>query len=225
MRKAEPLEVPVSGPPGGMAKATGINLQFTKSPVYTKIPGKQQQLMTTRHNVEYANVGTGHTIEAVHLPFGLLDTVTVTTGPSTDVQYRLVMQKLTGQRTTEWHPVGVPVRIVFGDLCVDYDFRNEDFDTVKTETGHDMRYRMLSAQVLISMAVELSVAVDTMVVSFGGANAIPSSLEVDEAVTLLAQRKPLVLMFPPLPPKKRFATATQRIQALQKEVDPDAVVI
>ena len=211
-----------TAPVPAMAKALSMNLLFSKAPVYVALPGKSHQLMSVQHSVTYENFGTGTTIESKNLPFGLVEGVVVTfpacLGPAPT--FRLVIQKLTGQRTTGWHSAGQTALLVHRDLTVDFDFQNEDFGVVKAATGHDMRHRMLSAQSLIKLSVETSVPVERSVVTFLCANAIPAEFGVDEAVALLAERRPLALLFRPLLPSARWAAATQKIQAMERQLDP-----
>jgi hypothetical protein len=202
-----------------ISKPEFFQLAMTRAPVYAKQPESTQQLVSMTQIVRFRNCGTSLRIQPTLLPFGLLDSVTLTSNdadPAT--QFRINIQRVTGQRTSKWCPLGVPLSVADKDMSVDYDSQHEDLHVTKRNTGHDMRFRMISAQSIVSMSIDFSHAADVFEVTFAGANAIANELDIDEAAVKIAERKPVLLLFPPILPNKRFALATQAVKNMEQEL-------
>ncbi len=202
-----------------ISKPEYFQLAMTRAPVYTKQPESTQQLVSMAQTVRFRNCGVSLRIQPTLLPFGLLDSITVRS-PEADpaTQFRVHIQRVTGQRTSKWCPLNVPLFMADKDMSVDYDSQHEDLVLTKKTTGHDMRFRMISAQSIVSMSIDFSVAADVYEIKFDGANAIVNELDIDEAAAKIAERKPVALLFPPILPNKRFALATQAVKNMEQEL-------
>ena len=192
---------------------------FTVCPtvVYRHQATATHDLVATEQQVAFEDVDPECTSFAVHpevLSFGLLEDMCVhSAGADAAYMYSILLSKETGTRQSAWMPYGKPVSMTDADLAASDDARHADIGQVWTATGHDMRFRMIAAAAVAHVTVLLSGTIPSKVsVHFRGANAIPASVTLADAVATVAARKPLPFLMGPISMRKRLSGAVQTMK-------------
>lgn len=203
----------------------GCDVSIPSFPFYTHRDGAEHRAVATLMCVTISNIAPSTQYVAVDprvFPFGLLESVVVKGGPSSEnvvLEFnRIVMSGVTKGTPT---PFGAQTFLTIGELNVDEDAQHEDIKTVRELSGHDFRYRMVAAATILALKVNFQTTPPpaTIQIEFWGVNVLPKDVTVAHATTLLATNKPLAFMLPPLTPKQRFASAALTLSALNQEAN------
>ena len=142
------------------------------------------------------------------LPFGLVEAIAVHGRDVPD--FRVHLMKDTGMRVTPRVNAKEQRRIsvAAGTMNTDQDAADDRFDDVRAKTGHDLRFRLLLGEAIVSMAIEFyGPPPPLFTVVYYGANALPSGTNIPEAKARLAARvKVDLLMLPKMPTARRRST-------------------
>jgi hypothetical protein len=194
-------------------------VQFAVNPtlIYRHQATATHDLVATKQEVVFEDVDPDCTSFAVHpevLSFGLLEDMCVSSsGADATSMYSILLAKETGNRQSAWVSFGESVSVTGAELAASDDARHADIGQVWTATGHDMRFRMIASAAIANLTVLMSGTVPAKVsVSFTGANAIPASVALSDAVSTVAARKPLPFLMGPIPMKKRLTGAVQTMK-------------
>lgn len=139
------------------------------------------------------------------LPFGLVEAVAVHGRGVPD--FRIHVMKDTGMRVTPRVSVNEQrrVSVAAGPMNTDQDAADARFDDIRAKTGHDLRFRLLHGEAIVSMAIEFYGAPPPLfTIVYYGANALPAGTDIPEAKARLASRvKVDFLMLPKTPTARR----------------------
>ena len=198
-------------------RISAVKFAVNPTMVYRHQATATHNLVATEQQVDFEDVDPDCTSFAVHpevLSFGLLEDMCVHSG-GTDAtsMYSILLTKETGNRQSAWVPYGESVSLTGAELAASDDARHADIGQVWTATGHDMRFRMIASAAVANLTVLMAGTVpDKVCVSFRGANGIPLSVSLAEAVATVAARKPLPLLMGPISMRKRLAGAVQTMK-------------
>jgi hypothetical protein len=158
---------------------------------------------------------------AIHpnsLPFGFVEGVSLHGAGLPD--FRVHVMKSTGQRVTP-RTGGAGgakqrrVSLVSGTMNTDQDAAHTDFAKIKERTGHDLRFRLLPGELVVSLAIEFYGAPPAeFVIRYHGANAISKHVKSNEVSKRLASRAPVSFLFPPITATTRMRLASQKAHEL-----------
>lgn len=163
-----------------------------------------------RHHLRIVN------IHAAALPFGFLESLELqscTERPIPD--FRIHLMKTTGQKVTS-RCKRARTSVVYGEMNNDEDAADPDLKALKDSTNHELRFRMIAASPIVSLGIEFyAQPPESFRILYHGANVLDAGTEPEVARALLADKKPVKLRFPPIPPGRRLAAATRTLQALE----------
>ena len=148
-------------------------------------------------------------VPEVALPFGLVEGVEVRGNDGYLPDFRVHVMKTTGQRVTRRvTPVSgrCRVSVVCADMNTDQDAADQALASVKACTGHDMRFRMLAGNAVVSLAIEFyDVPPSSFCIVYHGANAVSHDVDAKAARAALGAKRPLPLLLPPISKQQRLS--------------------
>jgi len=194
---------------------------------YTLLPESTHRLVRTEQRLTMQDVSPvckNFTVHPSMLPFGLLQGITVSTparsGALPSVMYCILLSKDTGQRQSEWVPLGSKISMTHQILACDDDARHPDVGKVAQLTKHDMRFRMMSAAAVANVNVLLKGDVpSTLFVTFHGANVVGPDVSLLDLENASRDKTPIAFLLPPITPKTRLAGAVQKMKDAQKDTE------
>ena len=148
------------------------------------------------------------------LPFGLLEGVSIRVASASSASlpdFRVHLIKTTGQRVSrrvsaaDRHRVSV----VQGEMNTDQDAAHDSFGTVQRSSGHNMRFRTIVGDAIVSLAIEFyDVPPSRFEVLYHGVNGVAKSTDVKAVKVAFASKKAVALLLPPITPSKRLSAAS-----------------
>ena len=199
------------------------DLSAPTAPYYAVQDGVTHRLVTLVQTVvmQVPPVANNVSMAPSLLPFGLLETITVSTGPGPqpDTTYKLHIHKITGHRESKWTPMGTPVLMVDPDMGTDHDATHPDLKLTKSLTGHEMRFRMIAASGILMVSISFpGEPPATVHITYQGTNAVPEKTTVQAAAAALRSRSKLALAFQPIRPGQRKNAASQLVMDMEKQL-------
>jgi hypothetical protein len=151
------------------------------------------------------------------LPFGLLEGVSVRAASASSVSlpdFRVHLIKTTGQRVSRRVSAadGHRVSVVQGEMNTDQDAAHDSFGIVQRSSGHNMRFRTIVGDAIVSLAIEFyDVPPSRFEVLYHGVNGVDRSMDVQAVKGAFASKKAVALLLPPITPSKRLSAASAPI--------------
>ena len=144
-------------------------------------------------------------LAAAAMPFGFLESVSVV--PLTrDVampDFRLSITKTTGRRSSV--RTSRTVCCLSAELGNDNDAADEAYKTLLDATGHNLKFRMTPADIMLSMDIEFYAIPPTdFYIVYHGANGVPVAALPDLHTTLQEKKVLVDYLFKPMHPKNRL---------------------
>ena len=197
-------------PPPPSTSCTVFDLQVNKSYSYCIMPGATHALVPLDTVLKVSDLPHGKCViqlPPLCLPFGFLESVSVLgTSPSADIpDLRLSITKTTGQRSSLRTRRTVPC--MSPEMNNDNDAADDTYAVLKKATGHNLKFRMLPAAIILNMVVEFyGYPPPSFFIVYHGANAVPASQVADLPAALRA-RGPVDFLFKAIAPSARLKLA------------------
>ena len=157
------------------------------------------------------------------LPFGLLEGVSVRVASASASasalslpDFRVHLIKTTGQRVSRRVSAADShrVSVVQGEMNTDQDAAHESFGIVQRSSGHNLRFRTIVGDAIVSLAIEFyDVPPSRFEVLYHGVNGVASSMDVKSVKAAFASKKAVALLLPPITPSKRLSAASTTASA------------
>lgn len=152
-------------------------------------------------------------IPEVALPFGLIEGIELRGRDDESLpEFRIHVMKTTGQRVTRRV---TPARgqgrvsILCAEMNTDQDAADAALASTKACTGHDMRFRMLAGNTIVSLAVEFyDVPPSSFNIMYHGANGVGADVDATSARGTMASKRPLKLLLPPISKQQRLSAVS-----------------
>ena len=225
----------MSGAPAAAAPPRITACALRIEPFYSWRDAAPRRCVATVMTVDIANIAADASYVGVppHVfPFGLLESIIVlqndggsdTSVPPAAINIKpvtLEFSRLVMSGTAKGPAVayGERTTLTVGALNVDEDAQHEDLRTVRELTGHDFRFRAVSAATLLALKVHfdttLAPAPASIRIEFWGMNVLPEDCSLAVATAALAANAPVKFVLPAIPPKQRFEAAAATMSALR----------
>jgi hypothetical protein len=201
-----------------------IQLEVPLPSPYVLLDGATSRLYTFIQTVTIEDVDSECSSFSIHpatLPFGLLQSIELSAVDSANAgNYSVLLSKETGQRQSDWVPLGKPVFVVGSVLGADDDARHADVDAIRKTTGHDLRFRMIAGSSVANISILLQgPAPSSLLLKFHGANAVPftAGLTPEEVAAAVAARSRVPFQLPPILPKTRLQGAVKKMRDAEEK--------